>query len=390
MKYIISSLVLSLFYLGTQAQKAEKIYGGARQHKPISYYREQAIAWKKEVDKNPKDPNNWYNYYYVNRNLFYNDTTDVKTWEEKKSFFNKMSEDMAKHIPNTYEYNLCKWMIGGFDMKLLPYLKKATELGEGRTEHLDYLINIAETERKLKDRDLYSLKKFESGQFSGGIVNYNYNVMMGLEKNAILITSGDNDTYPVWLLQAQAIRTDITVVNLSLLFGLDEYRDKLFTELGIKKWQKNEQADGETTSADLERFNRQIIKHITTNTKKYPVYVGLTTACDDKYLKTIKENLYLTGLAYIYSNEPVDNVAFLKRNFEQLYALDYLNNVFYQDLSPQMVKLANGNYIIPMLTLYDHYKLSGDTQKQNWIKSKLMAISAGTEDEEQVKTHLLK
>ena len=390
MKFVFSILFTAILSLNGFSQKAEKIYGGARQHKPMSYYKEQAIAWKKEIDKDPKNPNNWYNYYYVYRNLLYNDTTDKRSWEEKDAFFQTLMWDMEKNIPNTYEFNICKWMVGGFNMKLLPYLKKAIELGEGRTEHLDFLINIGETERNIKDRDLYSLKKFEAGLFSAGITNYNYNVLMGLKKNAILVTDGDNDTYPVWLLQAQGIRKDVTVLNLNLIGGLEDYRAKVFAELGVAKWEKREKSDAEMIEKERDRYRKEIVKHIATNTKKYPVYLALTAACNEKYLDSIKQNLYLTGLAYLYSNESVDNIAFLKKNMEQNFALDYIDKTFYQDLSPQMVKIANGNYIVPMLTLYDHYKISGDQQKQDWIKLKVMAVVAGTDDEESVKAHLAK
>jgi hypothetical protein len=390
MKFTLTILVIAILSITGFSQKAEKIYGGARQNKPASYYKEQAIAWKKEINKDPKNPNNWYNYYYVYRNLFYNDTTDKRSWEEKDAFFQTLSMDMEKNIPNTYEFNLCKWMIGGFNMKLLPYLKKAVELGEGRTEHLDFLINIGETERNIKDRDLYSLKKFEAGLCSAGITNYNYNVLMGLEKNAILITDGDNDTYPVWLLQAQGIRKDVTVLNLSFIGGIEEYRTKLFAELGVPKWERKEKSDAEMIEKEPDRYKKEIVKHIASNTKKYPVYVALTAACSEKYLESVKQNLYLTGLAYLYSNEAVDNIAFLKKNMEQNFALDYIDKTFYQDLSPQMVKMANGNYIVPMLTLYDHYKISGEQQKQEWIKSKVLAVVKDTDDEENVKEHLAK
>lgn len=63
---------------------------------------------------------------------------------------------------------------------------------------------------------------FEHGQEEGGfypsIMEYNKNIMASCEKNAILFTNGDNDTYPMWFLQfIEQYRTDITVVNLSLL-----------------------------------------------------------------------------------------------------------------------------------------------------------------------------
>ncbi|MCC6370005.1 MAG: hypothetical protein IT236_03255, partial [Bacteroidia bacterium] len=339
MNRIIILFALALFFITARAQKAEKIYGNARQKKSIAYYKQQAIAWKNEIDKNPKDPNNWYNYYYVYRNLSFNDTTDTRSPDEKHAFIVKLVDEMGKHVPESYEYNLCKWMLGGMDMKLLPYLKKAVALGPERTEHLDYMINIGETERVIKDRDYYSIKKYEAGLFSTGIINYNYNVLAGLEKNAILLTEGDNDTYPVWYLQAIGIRKDVTLINLSLLGGLDEYRNNLLAELGVEKWVSAQEPDGIPTQADYERFQTNIVKHLAANKKKYPVYVALTAACNEKYLKTIMENLYLTGLSYLYSEKNVDNIALLKRNVEQEYALDYLDKSFYQDLSPDMVKI---------------------------------------------------
>lgn len=377
----------SLFCFAAQAQKVEKIYGNARQHKPVAYYKEQSAAWKKIVDANPKDAAAWYNYYYANRNMMFNDTGGGTTSEERFKRVQKIVEDMEKVIPDSYEYNMCKWQMSGHDPKYISYLNRAVELGEGRVEHLDYMINQGELERKLGDRDLYSIKKFEAGQFSTGIIYYNYNVLMGIERNAILLTNGDNDTYPIWYLQARGLRKDVTVLNMSLI-TLDNYREKIFRELGIESLPKSPLK--EMTKEEYEQYRNSIVSRIVTNAQKRPVCVALTTACDDRYTKNIQANLYLTGLSYLFSKESMDNIAFIKKNVETVYAFDYLDKSFYAEISPDIVKIVNGNYLVPLLTLYDHYKLAGDISKGEWVKTKILLIAKDTEQEEDVLKHFTK
>ncbi|MBU0517403.1 hypothetical protein KJ564_00530 [bacterium] len=66
--------------------------------------------------------------------------------------------------------------------------------------------------------DVALKRLLELGAIADEVMDYNYNTLMSLEKDAILITNGDMDTYPVWVLQRiLKIRTDVNLINRSLL-----------------------------------------------------------------------------------------------------------------------------------------------------------------------------
>jgi hypothetical protein len=60
--------------------------------------------------------------------------------------------------------------------------------------------------------------------------DYAYNILQSVDKDAILITNGDNDTFPLWCLQAvYGVRQDVRIINLSLA-QIDWYNLQLRNE----------------------------------------------------------------------------------------------------------------------------------------------------------------
>ncbi len=54
------------------------------------------------------------------------------------------------------------------------------------------------------------------------LLEHNMNMLRSAPEGAILVTNGDNDTYPAWLLQEGGFRKDVLILNRSL-FNLKEY-----------------------------------------------------------------------------------------------------------------------------------------------------------------------
>lgn len=383
MKKKTLSVVALAISLSAMAQKPKTVLPYCKVQEPIEWYQEQEKAWAKYTAAHPKDANAWYNRYYALRLKIFQNQDDHRSADEKQKEFEKLYAEIEKNIPNTYESNLIKWKIGGMDMTQLPYLLQANELGEGRTEHLDDMVNIMEITGKSQERMRYSKIQYDAGMLSAGMMNYNYNVLKGLESNAILLTAGDNDTYPAWALQALGIRKDVTIINVFLLLG-DDYRKRIFAELGIKNiavdWTR-----GNTEN----NFQKKVLTLIANNSKGYPFYIALTAAhLVEKAEPPIEDNLYLTGMAYLYSKESIDNTAALQRNFEQNYALDYLKNQWAPDLSQELVNRINSNYLVPMLKLYEHYKNAGEQQKQDKLKALILGLKLSDKDLTFVKKHL--
>ena len=64
-----------------------------------------------------------------------------------------------------------------------------------------------------------------SNRYTARDIGYNY--LNSCDENAIIITHGDNDTFPLWYAQeVESVRTDVRVMNTSLL-GMDWYIDQM-------------------------------------------------------------------------------------------------------------------------------------------------------------------
>lgn len=367
MKHILIALTfLTGLNTFSQDQKPEVVYSIAKEMREISWYETQLKLWKAEIDKNNQNGEAWINYYRASRalkNLSDEGSTDKTKYKELSG---KIVTDVQKAMPNSFESYFLADSESGFSGSS-ENLIKAESLRPYDPRILDALMIHYHMERNEAKFNEYTREMFKANDMPAGVLNWGYNVLSELDENAVLFTHGDNDTYAGWIVQgAKNFRKDVTVVNTSLIM-VDDYRSKLFKELGYAPLDLKPAK----TDEEIQKNNRLIYEHFFKG--NHPVYVA-TTAING-FQEDYGDKLYLTGLAYKYSESSFDNESIIRRNYEKRYLLDYLKEVFSYNIADLKANEFNGMYLPSMVKLYKQYEESEEVNKKIELEALLIKIA---------------
>jgi pentatricopeptide repeat protein len=153
-------------------------------------------------------------------------------------------------------------------------LERARNLDPGYPEILYSLYSVYCCEQRLEDAWDVAHDIYRRGFIPTPIQDYGYNMLAGLPRDAVLITNGDNDTYPPVSLQAGlGHRTDVVVLNQSLL-GCEAYATAL--EQKYADWFPKLDRMGEPGPFKTAYY---VIQELLKSGKR-PLYVAITVPFD--------------------------------------------------------------------------------------------------------------
>jgi tetratricopeptide (TPR) repeat protein len=140
---------------------------------------------------------------------------------------------------------------------------------------------------------------------------YGYNMLAGLEPAALIFTNGDNDTFPLWYQQeVEAFRTDVRVINLSLLnttWYPRQLRDNeprvnlTWTDRQIEELPLESQRIWRDQQVAYQPRDLGVIQILRDNYGKKPIYFAVTIP--QETLQPFRDRLVLEGLVYRFQAE---------------------------------------------------------------------------------------
>lgn len=329
--------------------------------KPITWYVDQAKAWGQEAAIHLISADVWLNYYAASAYA-----------QESSESLKKIVDAMEKAVPNSYEFFVVKGWHGGFKPEAYRAIQKAYEINPEKTEAYSFLQSFSEYNLDTKSRIKFSKSLFKNAQISPSLINYGYNVLMSLESSSILITEGESTTAPLYVLQdVMNIRKDVCILNLDML------TDATYLERKLKNAGLSYSINGPVSAVNL-RSTLCAQLPGANGGKKF--YYALTIAKEN--VNSIKEYLYVVGLASLHSITNVDNVSQIRKNLEKEFLMDYLLVDFNGESKNDAGKVFSPNYLLSMILLYESYQKNGETEKLKKLRELMKRIASDSGKEE--------
>ncbi len=298
--------------------------------KDLSQEKKAANSWEAILQVDRTNQTAWFHYI---ENTYYSllpaRSRDLNKAGKEK--LNGLLNEIKQIDSDSHAYHYLNYLIQGKSTDGLQSLALAYQKRQ-EDALLDDMLGKAIIEKNDAAKKEFAKRLNAAGIYNSAILEYNQNVLSSVEANATLITYGSADTYPIILLQEEyGLRRDVKIVCVEWLLNKN-YADNIIP--GLSK------VGGES----------ELVKMIC-ESRKANIYLGLTLA--PACFKNIDSKLYCTGLAFKYSEQPIQSANSVIYNWKNLFKLKYIKNN--EDI--------NRNYLLPLIILEKNTS-NGQEKKQ--------------------------
>lgn len=226
MKRTTMMIVCLVTMLTATAQ--EQIESPIISEKDSTYYVNQEQLWHQVTQEQPSNGTAWRNLYQAaNYQQWFGPRNDMK--------LQQILNDMSKAIPQDYNYFWCMYKFKVGSNESFEWAEKALKCLPEEMIFSDYDMWTGYLMMRFDERRLDDLCKryYQSGLYSPGVLQYNYNELQGMDEGGIYFGNGDACLIPKAILQyGKGLHKDKLVVCMSFL-AIPDYREKLLSRLGI-------------------------------------------------------------------------------------------------------------------------------------------------------------
>lgn len=271
----------------------------------------------------------------------------------------------------SFDYYLLNYQVGNYDFSKISSLNAAEKIFPNNPR-----VNIELAAYHYILSDSKGLKKnleqlVAQNVFSQDLEDYAKDVLVSLPKNCVLMTYGEQDTYPLFIQQTlENIRPDVKIVCIDYLQN-SEYKNRL----------KNE---------GFSLPNRSIVdtayfaSFLRMNTGQAIVVSG---SVPQPYLIKGGKNIAVAGLGFNFSSNPAINSSYNQELYESTLKAVILSRC---EKSPGHSKVLLGNYLPFLFDVRNSYLIKNNQSKVKEVEEIIIKIAKLTNKQSQVDKLLIR
>ncbi len=302
---------------------------------------------------------------YLNKKISRQQSFQRNPTIEQQSIMQNANDILEVEDPNSFEYNLNKYVIGNYNTDNYLNLISAEKINPKDEELIRQMAahNIITNDKSKSNYYLNKLK--ENGDLDKMSLKYCEDLLMSAPKNGTLITHGMVDSYGTHLNQiSKHLREDVQIINLDFLQS-ESYKKELNSKgYYIPKAQ----------NIDVS-FVRQFCE------KNESKKLALSLTIPKNYLIPLQNQLYISGLVFEYhlNGFPVDLI-----NKNILFWNEKMNKAVLSTNDDLSKKLAS-NYLPMLLNIRKYYSNQGNDIEVIKIDKQINSISQKCGKTKQIK-----